>query len=201
MNKEKQKLKIVMCALAKNEEFYVNDWLLHYFRMGFDEITIYDNNDVDKKGILLKTIKKCPEMKQYLKNVHIVDVVGKAINQRKIYAEFFNEHDFDWLGCLDMDEYIDLNGSASNIKELLSNYDDCLELSLRTYNYGDNDLIESDPSIPVMERFTTFAPIWYDNFFKSIRREIKAAFWASVLVSKDFCFAAGTPGRLSTPPI
>ena len=34
-----------MVAIAKNEELYIENWLLWYFKLGYDEITIYDNND------------------------------------------------------------------------------------------------------------------------------------------------------------
>lgn len=44
-------LKIHLVAIAKNEELYIEDWMIHYFKLGFDKICIYDNNDYSNSEI------------------------------------------------------------------------------------------------------------------------------------------------------
>ena len=44
-------MRVVVCAMAKNEHLYIKDWVNHYLRIGFDKIYIYDNDDFDKPYI------------------------------------------------------------------------------------------------------------------------------------------------------
>ena len=44
-------MRVYLCALAKNEHLYINEWVKHYIDMGFDKIFIYDNDDKDSKYI------------------------------------------------------------------------------------------------------------------------------------------------------
>lgn len=35
----------VICALARREHLYINDWVKYHIDLGFDHIYIYDNDD------------------------------------------------------------------------------------------------------------------------------------------------------------
>ena len=41
-------MEVVVCAMAKNEHKYINEWVEHYINLGVDKIYIYDNDDIDK---------------------------------------------------------------------------------------------------------------------------------------------------------
>ena len=44
-------MNVVVCAMAKNEHKYINEWVAHYLGLGVDKIYIYDNDDLDKPSI------------------------------------------------------------------------------------------------------------------------------------------------------
>lgn len=56
-------MEVVVCAMAKNEHRYINEWVEHYINLGVDKIYIYDNDDIDKTYIVdfisSKFLNKC----------------------------------------------------------------------------------------------------------------------------------------------
>ena len=108
-------MKVYLCALAKNEHLYINEWVAHYVKLGFDKIYIYDNDDLN-----VRPSYKCID-KAYNNKVVIVDIRGKHYSniQGKMYSEFYNlhKHDFDWCLFCDVDEFL---VGIDNIKTFLS---------------------------------------------------------------------------------
>lgn len=43
--------KLILCAIAKCENKYIMEWIGYHFRLGFDKIVIYDNNDENGERI------------------------------------------------------------------------------------------------------------------------------------------------------
>lgn len=39
-------MKVLLCCCVKCENRYIREWVLHYRQLGFDNIVIYDNNDI-----------------------------------------------------------------------------------------------------------------------------------------------------------
>ena len=78
-------MRIVVCAMAKNEHKYINEWVKHYINLGFDELFIYDNDDLDK-----------PYIKDFIDTKYLDKVVIKNIRgqhrlklQHDIYTGFY----------------------------------------------------------------------------------------------------------------
>ena len=44
-------LKICLCAIGKKENLYVNEFVEHYKKLGYDKIIIYDNNDKNDENL------------------------------------------------------------------------------------------------------------------------------------------------------
>ena len=95
-------MRVVLCAMAKNEHLYINDWVNHYLKLCFDKIYLYDNDDLDK-----------PFIGDYIENkdkVEIINIRGqkKEHLQHDIYTEFYNAHNkqFDWCLFCDIDEFL-----------------------------------------------------------------------------------------------
>ena len=78
-------MRVVVCAMAKNEHLYINDWVKHYISIGFDTIYIYDNDDVNKPSITDYIDQK------YLPKVKIIDIRGQSGKclQNDIYTKFY----------------------------------------------------------------------------------------------------------------
>ena len=160
-------LKCHLVAIAKNEERYIEDWCLWYFRLGFDKITIYDNNDDSKKGVLENLFRNSSKLKSFKNRIEVIPWKGK---QDEAHEHYWKTHDFDWLTINDIDEFIQLNSSETNIKALLFKYNHQRILSLGCVEYGDNDIIErseKDELKPVWEVFTRLGDNCYEFFYKS----------------------------------
>lgn len=143
-------MKAYVCALAKNEHLYINEWVSHYVKLGFDKIYIYDNDDLG-----VKPSYKCID-KAYLKHVVVVDIRGKHYDniQGKMYSEFYSFHknDFDWCLFCDIDEFL---MGIDNIKTFLSrNYFRNFEqIRIKWKLFGDDNLIERDMNKGVVDTF------------------------------------------------
>ena len=40
-------MKTALCAIAKNENLYIREWVEHYKNIGVSKIFLYDNNDIN----------------------------------------------------------------------------------------------------------------------------------------------------------
>ena len=138
-------MRVVVCALAKNEHLYINEWVNHYAKLGFDKIYLYDNDDI-----------KCKKyIGDYIDNkdlVEIIDIRGQVRPnlQHDVYTEFYNTHTFDYCLFCDIDEFL---VGINDIHEFLK--DKTIEqIRIRWRLFGDDELIERDMKKPVMETFT-----------------------------------------------
>ena len=143
-------MKAYVCALAKNEHLYINEWVAHYVKLGFDKIYIYDNDDIGTKDIY-----KCIDRK-YSKYLVFVDIRGKHYKnmQGTIYSEFYEKHKhmFDWCLFCDIDEFL---VGIDNIKDFLSKpyFRNTYQIRVKWKLFGDDNLIERDMTKGVMETF------------------------------------------------
>ena len=78
-------MRVVICALAKNEHKYINHWVKHHIDLGVDTIYLYDNDDLDSDYVGNYIDK------DYLNKVEIIDIRGvhKDKLQHKIYTDFY----------------------------------------------------------------------------------------------------------------
>ena len=173
-------MKAHIVAIAKNEELYIENWLLHYFQLGFDKICIYDNND--DSNTLSQLINESNKLNDFRENILINTWHG---SQNEAYKDYWNNHknEFDWLFICDIDEFIDIDSlrhfcdkfKNSNkekyennlIKTALERYNSYKVITLRCVEYGDNDLIERDMSKSVYEVFNRRAYRSYEYIYKS----------------------------------
>ena len=57
-------MNIAIVALAKNEEFYIEEWLDYYRKLGVSKFYIFDNNEVGNN-----------DLQELLKNVYDVELI------------------------------------------------------------------------------------------------------------------------------
>ena len=152
-------MRIVLCALAKNENLYINDFVNHYLKIGFDKIYIYDNNEKD-----------APYIGDNIENkgrVEIIDVRGiiEPKLQQKCYTEFYNSHQFEWCLFCDIDEFL---FGVSNVKLWLEQYRlrNAKQIRVKWKLFGDDGLIERDMSKPVYN-------VFHKEIKNSLMRDLK----------------------------
>lgn len=137
-------MQLVICAIAKNEHLYINQWVKYYLGLGVDHIFIYDNDDLNSPYIG-NFIDKV-----YINNVTIYNCRGlrKKYLQHEIYNKFYHSHRFAWVFFVDIDEYL---VGVNNIKDLLNTK--CNQVRIKWRLFGDDEQIERDTSIPLLDYF------------------------------------------------
>ena len=132
-----------ICALAKYEEDYLDEWIQHHLKIGFDFIVLYDNNDNSKQEDICKKYD----------NVLCLKIKDQPNLQFTAYNHFLKKlgENFEYFAFIDLDEFICFNPDQpiQNIKDLIKH--DYYHLSWKLMD--DNDLVYQDKR-PLMERFT-----------------------------------------------
>lgn len=142
-------MKCAICAIAKNENDYINEWCKYHLNLGFDEIYIFDNNDKTAEYIGNRIDKNIKD------KVFIIPANTLTHGfQVKVYSLFYRDFnkEFDWIGYLDIDEFIVLN-KHNNIKDFLSTISsDIQTVRMNWQIYGDDGILNGDINVPVYKR-------------------------------------------------
>lgn len=143
-------MQVVVCAMAKNEHRYINEWVEHYINLGFDKIYIYDNDDIDK-----------PYIKDFISSKFLNKCVIKNIRgqqrpklQHDIYTGFYYKYGktFDWCLFCDIDEFL---FGVDDIHTWLEKpqFINAKQIRIKWKLFGDDNLIERDLSKKVVDSF------------------------------------------------
>ncbi len=142
-----ESIKVVVCALMKREDEYVDEWITYNKYLGFDHIHIYDNDE--KPSAHLASLPR-----KYNKFVDVYHFPAKSPQLRAYtHCGMRYKHDKVWVAYIDVDEFIVLR-KHNTIKELL--FDRVPfggALSLNRIFFGSNHLLHYDAR-PVVQRFT-----------------------------------------------
>ena len=175
-------MKVAVCAIAKNENRYVCEWVEYHKGIGIDKIFLCDNNDKDGERfdeVLNQYIKSgFVEVLNYRGIHRIVSNVNGAEDhgtQQDAYEDVYNNHlsGFDWIAYIDIDEFICLQNHRS-IHSYLDQrkFRDADAIQLNWKIYDDNDLVTYDDR-PVNERFTRVSRKQADNVKTILRTGFK----------------------------
>lgn len=136
-------MKVVVCALAKNEHLYINEWVNHYLLLGVDKIYICDNDDLDKPYI--------GDYIEHKEKVEIINIRGKRGKNmhHMVFSNFYNKYDFDWCIFCDIDEFL---MGIDDIHEFLK-YKHVPQIRIKWKLFGDDNLITRDMSKGLIETF------------------------------------------------
>ena len=136
--------KVAICAIVRNENRYLREWIEWHKGLGVEKFFIYDNghgNDEKPRDV----IGDDPQ-------VVIMDWRDRDGNtQCEAYDECYREHgsEFDWMGFIDIDEFVQ---SEMPLPDVLNTIEaDVVAFSWRMMT--DNGLVHYDDR-PVQERFT-----------------------------------------------
>lgn len=132
-------MKIALVCIAKNEDYYLEEWVNYNKKLGFDDIYIYQN-DWRWNG--------------ESENVHKIEFDGLN-KQRAAYHDFITNYNkkYDWVAFFDVDEFLVLK-KHNNIKEFLSDYNDYPAVGINWVFFGDNGHKKIETETSVLKRFT-----------------------------------------------
>jgi len=132
-------IKTALVCIAKNEENYIEEWLIYHQKLGFDQIFIYQNNW---------------RTKVKLANVTKIEFDGDQ-KQLESYNHFLKTYgcNYDWAAFFDVDEFLVLK-KHSNINDFIADYADHDGIGINWVYFGDNGLLEPTDEYSLLKRFT-----------------------------------------------
>ena len=149
--------KIALVAIAKDEDFYLQEWIDYHLKLGFDDIHIFQNNWRFENVIENEKV-----------HFHIYD--GKSFTnytesneplwvkniQTKCYVDFAKKYytEYEWAAFFDVDEFLVLK-KTKDVKEFIKDYDNHNCLVINWAMFGDNGIKEFDKeNTSTLRRFT-----------------------------------------------
>jgi len=181
-----------ICAIAKEENLYVREWVEYNKNLNISRIILYDNNEVD--GEKFEDV-----IGDYIDEgfVEIVDrrgVVANATqsNQEAAYNDCYNKNykKYDWIFFIDVDEFLAIERKYKNINQFLNDFDndefDGVKMQWRVY--GDNEHLYYEDK-PVIERFLSKSNMHHVPHVKSVvkckERDYVMTFYAHGPLNKE----------------
>ena len=157
VNKESvsKKYNVSICAIFKNEELYLKEWIEFNKIAGVEHFYLYNNNSTDNYlAVLAPYIEEgLVTLTQWPKNQAQIECYNTCIKN------FKNES--KWIGFIDIDEFV-VPIDMENIYEFLKPFEN-KRGSVKIYwrMFGTSGLMNRDPNSLVTESFTVCWPKYY----------------------------------------
>ncbi len=150
--------KILLCCIGKMENNYIREFVEHHKSIGFDNIVLYDNNDID--GEHFEDV-----ISDYINSGYVIlkDQRGKELVQIPSYTDCYNiyKDKYDWIAYFDIDEFLELD--CNDIHEFLSNdmFNDRGINTIRVCwrQFTDSEILKVEDNNYSIKRFTDYLPI------------------------------------------
>lgn len=151
---------VVVCAVMRNEELYIDEWLRYIQYLGFDSVHIYDNADTPSEYY--------PSLKAIYGDFITVKWNPGIQVQQAAYSHCAGKFKKNntWAAFFDADEFIVLR-KHKNIKEFLADVAPTGGSVVLNWNIMSNNGIKKHRPGPVTSRFT-YAARELTKYVKSI---------------------------------
>ena len=134
-------MKTCLALFLKNENPNILSWISWHLAIGIDKFFIYDDHSTDGTYEILKTVS----------NIYNIEIEQTDLQNTPIFycrqADSFKnackkakKQNFDWIGFIDVDEYISLERDSS-IQDFLSAFSEYNGISLNWRIYGNSDRV------------------------------------------------------------
>ena len=142
---------LAVCAIAKNEGPYFDEWIEWHHRMGVEKFYIYDNESSDNTREIL-----APYVESGL--VDYVYWEGQK-QQLAVYDDCFERHRLEarWIAVIDLDEFI-VPVKDATIPDFLKRFETFSVVEINWLVYGSSGARTKEPG-GVMERFRRHSPL------------------------------------------
>ena len=172
--------RLAICAIAKNEALYIEEWLAFHFLQGVAEIRVYDHGSGDGMAeILARVGRRAPVTR--VDWGHVGPPHGT--HQLTAYADgtaYFAGR-ADWVAFIDIDEFIRSRRGKSLPAELARFNRDVGAIGLQQTVFGSAGR-EAYDHAPVLARFDRCAPAGHPSgrWFKTLARPEAIEFFTTV---------------------
>ena len=164
---------VAICAVFKDENQYVKEWIDYHMKIGIIFFLLYDN---------MSKIPLSHTLKEYI-DKGIVKVIYKNADYDSRQAEAYNDsvnhlQNYEWAVYIDIDEFIVLQKEETDIKDYLKKYDDTVSIvGLNWLMFGSNGHKTVQTSI--INSYTQSCPNYHhNNHIKSIVR-LSRFYWTN----------------------
>ena len=178
-NINNSKTKVCLCCAAKKENLYISEFVNHYKKLGYNNIIIYDNNDID--GERFEEVIQDEIDSGFVKMVNFRSYRGKKDDtQLDAYYDCYRRFNSqcNWISFFDIDEFLyimPVDGKNLTIQEMLDRpaYNHCENVKINWKSYSDSEKLYYENK-PVTERFTQLSRFGYEfgNVKSTIRTNI-----------------------------
>lgn len=167
-------LKVALCAIAKNENLYIREWVEWYKNLGISKIFLYDNNELD--GERFEEV-----INDYIENgfVEVINRRGitKTVTSDKdgqtlqglCYGNCYYGHysEYNWMCFFDIDEFLEIYDKYDGLFDFLFDFSEFDGIRVQWKMFGDNNQLYYENK-PVMKRFKKESNSSYDRHVKQI---------------------------------
>ena len=154
---------------------------MHYEKLGFNHIFLYDNNDQNDERF--EDIIQDEINKGFVSLINYRSYRGEKDNpQYDAYYDCYEKHNknYNWIAFFDIDEYLEIKPNNITIQQFLDNerFNKCQHIKINWIIYSDNDLIHYENK-SLQERFTIESNFYEENrHVKSIvRGNLSVNYW------------------------
>lgn len=145
-------MKVVIVAIAKMEQDYIEEWVKYHLHIGIDEIYLYDNEDLPFYEKFLK---------KYSSKLKVIHLPGNSYKKGVQYValdnfvdNYMRSNGITHVAHIDIDEFIVLK-KHKTIQEFINNYivGRCAGIGMNWRLFGDSGLLTQTEN-SVLNRFT-----------------------------------------------
>lgn len=131
-----------ICAIAKDEDRHIREWLHYHALLGVEHVILFDN---ESRVPLSHTLA------EYIEHgfVTVVPIVGKSM-QMPAYAQCLERfgQDFRWLAFIDLDEFL-FPVQGEDLRLLLSDYEEHGGLGANWCTFGSSGHVTSPDGMQI----------------------------------------------------
>ena len=143
----KKKYSFSICAIFKDEELSLKEWVEYHRLVGVDHFYLYNNLSTDNYKVILE-----PYIEEGI--VDLIDWILPPPSQFPAYEDCFNKYrtETQWITFIDLDEYI-CPFYELTIKDWISKYEMYPSVLLYWKMFGTSGLIEHDSNKLITEQY------------------------------------------------
>ena len=147
-----EKLGVAICAIQKNAEMYLEEWIDYYFIIGVDKLYVYDNSEEH----VLKDWAYNPS--DILEIIHFPGEVQQKPAYEHCARKIKSERLYEWVAFFDLDEFLVLK-NYTRIQDMIVAVTQGLQpqsiggLALNWLIFDYNNQLRYQP-FPLSQRFT-----------------------------------------------
>ena len=201
-------MRICLCAIAKNENKYLREFVEHYKKIGYNKIFLYDNNDIN--GEKFDEVINDYIIKGFVQVINFKELPLNITPQFSAYKDCYSRNSklFDWLSFFDIDEYIEINKKYKRIQDFLQDkiFYFCQNIKINWLIYFDKNLLYYENK-PLQERIKIFD---YNNSFNihiksTVKGNLPINFWEKTnnphtsLLNYNACSSSGKIIKYNSP--